>query len=133
MSVQLNLNGRPDTIASPKDTPLLWALRDEKNLVGVKFGCGAGLCGACTVSVDGQQMRSCQTQVADVAGKTIMIVSMDDTRFRHPVRPGDVLRLHVDVLRHRGDLFKFRGKAMIGDILAAEADFAAMVVATPTL
>ncbi len=47
---------------------------------------------------------------ADVAGKTIMIVSMDGARFRHPVRPGDVMRLHVDVLRHRGDLFKFRAR-----------------------
>ncbi len=70
---------------------------------------------------------------ADVTGKTIMIVSMDETRFRHPVRPGDQLRLHVEVLRHRGDLFKFRGKAMIGDTLAAQADFAAMVVHSPTL
>jgi 3-hydroxyacyl-[acyl-carrier-protein] dehydratase len=68
---------------------------------------------------------------ADVTGKTIMIVSMDEARFRHPVRPGDVLRMHVEVLRHRGDLFKFRGKAMIGDKLAAQADFAAMVVDTP--
>lgn len=70
---------------------------------------------------------------ADVSGKTIMIVSMDETRFRHPVRPGDQMRLHVEVVRHRGDLFKFRGKAMVGDILAAQADFAAMVVHSPTL
>jgi 3-hydroxyacyl-[acyl-carrier-protein] dehydratase len=69
---------------------------------------------------------------ADVSGKTIMIVSMDETRFRHPVRPGDQLRMHVEVLRHRGDLFKFRGRAMIGETLAAQADFAAMVVPTPT-
>jgi 3-hydroxyacyl-[acyl-carrier-protein] dehydratase len=68
---------------------------------------------------------------ADVSGKTIMFVSMDDVRFRNPVRPGDVLRMHVEVVKHRGDLFKFRGKAMIGDKLAAQADFAAMVVETP--
>jgi 3-hydroxyacyl-[acyl-carrier-protein] dehydratase len=68
---------------------------------------------------------------ADVNGKTIMIVSLDEARFRHPVRPGDVLRMHVEVLRHRGDLFKFRGKAMVRDILAAQVDFAAMVVPTP--
>ena len=74
MSVELNLNGRSDAFSSPRDTPLLWALRDEKNLVGVKFGCGAGLCGACTVIVDGRQMRSCQMQVADVAGKMVVTI-----------------------------------------------------------
>jgi 3-hydroxyacyl-[acyl-carrier-protein] dehydratase len=68
---------------------------------------------------------------ADVTGKTIMIVSLDEARFRHPVRPGDVLRMHVQVLRHRGDMFKFRGKAMLGDKLTAQVDFAAMVVNTP--
>jgi 3-hydroxyacyl-[acyl-carrier-protein] dehydratase len=70
---------------------------------------------------------------ADVTGKTIMIVSLDDARFRLPVRPGDVLRMHVEVLRHRGDMFKFRGKAMVGDKLAAQVEFAAMVVNTPVL
>ena len=69
---------------------------------------------------------------ADVTGKTIMIVSMDETRFRHPVRPGDLLRMPVEVLRARGDVFKFRGKAMVGDKVAAEVEFAAMVVATPS-
>ena len=68
---------------------------------------------------------------ADVSGKTIMFVSLDEVRFRNPVRPGDVLRMHVEVVKHRGDLFKFRGKAMIGEKLAAQADFAAMVVETP--
>ena len=74
MSVDLTLNGQAVSLASPRDTPLLWALRDERNLVGVKFGCGAGLCGACTVIVDGQQMRSCQTQVGDVAGKNVTTI-----------------------------------------------------------
>jgi 3-hydroxyacyl-[acyl-carrier-protein] dehydratase len=70
---------------------------------------------------------------ADVGGKTIMIVALDDVRFRHPVRPGDVLRMPVEVIRHRGDVFKFRGKAMIDDKLAAQVEFAAMVVNTPVL
>ena len=74
MSVELTLNGRPDSLSSPHDTPLLWALRDEKQLVGVKFGCGAGLCGACTVIIDGRQQRSCQTQVGDVVGKTVVTI-----------------------------------------------------------
>ena len=68
---------------------------------------------------------------ADVTGKTIMFVSLDEVRFRHPVRLGDVLRMHVEVVKHRGDLFKFRGKAMIGEKVAAQADFAAMVVENP--
>jgi isoquinoline 1-oxidoreductase alpha subunit len=74
MSVDFTLNGRAASLSSPKDTPLLWALRDEKNLVGVKFGCGAGLCGSCTVIVDGQQVRACQTQVGDIAGKNVTTI-----------------------------------------------------------
>jgi isoquinoline 1-oxidoreductase subunit alpha len=74
MSVDFTLNGHPTSMASPSETPLLWALRDEKNLVGVKFGCGAGLCGACTVIVDGQQTRSCLTTLTEVAGKTVQTI-----------------------------------------------------------
>lgn len=66
----------------------------------------------------------------DTAGKTIFFVSVDNCRFRNPVRPGDVLRMEVEVVRARGDLFKFRGKALVGDKPAAECEFAAMVVAT---
>jgi 3-hydroxyacyl-[acyl-carrier-protein] dehydratase len=65
---------------------------------------------------------------ADVTGKTIMFISVDNARFRTPVRPGDVLRMPVEVIKHRGDLFKFKGRAMVGDRLAAECEFAAMVV-----
>jgi 3-hydroxyacyl-[acyl-carrier-protein] dehydratase len=68
----------------------------------------------------------------DVAGKTILFMSVDNCRFRHPVRPGDVVRMPVEVLRHRGGVFKFKGRAMIGDKVAAETEFAAMVVETPT-
>jgi 3-hydroxyacyl-[acyl-carrier-protein] dehydratase len=66
----------------------------------------------------------------DVEGKAIMFMSIDEARFRQPVRPGDVLRMHVEVLRARGDIFKFKGRAMVGDKLVAEAQFAAMVVET---
>lgn len=68
---------------------------------------------------------------ADVKGKTIFFMSLDNCRFRYPVRPGDVIRMEVEVVRARADVFKFRGKAMVGDKTAAEADFAAMVVETP--
>jgi len=66
----------------------------------------------------------------DVEGKAIMFMSIDEARFRQPVRPGDVLRMHVEVLRTRGDIFKFKGRAMVGEKLVAEAQFAAMVVET---
>jgi 3-hydroxyacyl-[acyl-carrier-protein] dehydratase len=68
---------------------------------------------------------------ADVSGKTILFISLDNCRFRQPVRPGDLLRMPVEVLRARGDVFKFRGKAMVGEKVAAEVEFAAMVVETP--
>jgi 3-hydroxyacyl-[acyl-carrier-protein] dehydratase len=66
----------------------------------------------------------------DVAGKTILFMSVDNCRFRAPVRPGDVVRMLVEVTRHRGDIFKFKGQALVGDRLAAECEFAAMVVET---
>lgn len=74
MATDFTLNGKPVSLQSAPDSPLLWALRDEAKLVGVKFGCGAGICGACTVHVDGQQQRSCVTQVGDVAGKSVTTI-----------------------------------------------------------
>jgi 3-hydroxyacyl-[acyl-carrier-protein] dehydratase len=69
-----------------------------------------------------------KTLDADVEGKTIFFMSMDNVRFRTPVRPGDVLRMPVEVLRARSDVYKFRGQAFVGDKLAAQVEFAAMVV-----
>ena len=66
----------------------------------------------------------------DPAGKTIFFMSIDNCRFRHPVRPGDVLRMEVNVVFHRRGIFKFHGKASVNGKLAAEADFAAMLVET---
>jgi 3-hydroxyacyl-[acyl-carrier-protein] dehydratase len=66
----------------------------------------------------------------DVGGKAIFFMSLDNCRFRAPVRPGDVIRLNVEVLRARGDVFKFKGRAMVDDKIAAECEFAAMVVET---
>ncbi len=68
---------------------------------------------------------------ADVEGKAIMFMSLDNARFRQPVRPGDVLRMHVQVTRARDVVFKFAGKACVGDKVAAECEFAAMVVEAP--
>jgi 3-hydroxyacyl-[acyl-carrier-protein] dehydratase len=66
----------------------------------------------------------------DVENKGIMFISVDNCRFRHPVRPGDVLRMRVEVVRARGDVFKFGGQGMVGDKVAAECEFAAMLVET---
>ena len=68
------VNGRRTTLDIEPDMPLLWALRDELGLVGTKFGCGAGLCGACTVIIDGEAVRSCQTPVSAADGKTVLTI-----------------------------------------------------------
>jgi isoquinoline 1-oxidoreductase alpha subunit len=70
----VTINGRRYTIDLPDDTPLLWALRDELGLTGTKFGCGMALCGACTVHVDGQPLRSCLTPISSVANKKVTTI-----------------------------------------------------------
>ncbi len=72
--MKLIINGRTVDVQSGADTPLLWVLRDELAMTGTKFGCGMGLCGACTVHVDGEAMRSCVTPVAAVEGKAITTI-----------------------------------------------------------
>lgn len=67
----------------------------------------------------------------EAEGKIILFMSVDNCRFRNPVRPGDVLKLHVEVMRARGDVVKFKGRGMVGDKIAAECEFAAMMVETP--
>ena len=70
----LDINGEPHTLDVPNDMPLLWVLRDVVGLTGTKFGCGISICGACTVHVDGQAIRSCVTPIAAVAGKRIVTI-----------------------------------------------------------
>ena len=72
--MKLTVNGRDVEVTSEADTPLLWVLRDELNLVGTKFGCGIAQCGACTVHLDGVAIRSCVTPVAAVANKGIQTI-----------------------------------------------------------
>jgi len=72
--MELTINGKARRVDAPADMPLLWVLRDVVGLTGTKFGCGIGACGACTVHLDGQPIRSCITPVSAVAGKPITTI-----------------------------------------------------------
>jgi isoquinoline 1-oxidoreductase subunit alpha len=86
MPTRLNVNGKSLNVTAEADTPLLWVLRDELGLTGTKFGCGMGLCGACTVHVDGEPARSCSTPLADVAGKKITTIEGLSADGSHPLQ-----------------------------------------------
>lgn len=79
------VNGEQVDFRGDPDTPLLWALRDHLGLTGTKFGCGAGLCGACTVHLDGTAVRSCVTPVASIAGKRVVTIEGIGNTSRAPV------------------------------------------------
>ena len=82
----LTINGEARTLDGPDDTVLLWALRDMAGLTGTKYGCGAGLCGACTVHIDGESAKSCQTTVGEVAGKEVVTIEGLSADGNHPVQ-----------------------------------------------
>ena len=82
----LTINGHNVTVDAAKDTPLLWVIRDNLDMIGTKFGCGAGLCGACTVHVDGVAVRSCQTQIGDLAGKKVTTIEGLHPTGDHPIQ-----------------------------------------------
>ena len=83
---KLTVNGQPIHYRMDPETPLLWALRDASNLTGTKYGCGAGLCGACTVHVDGKAVRSCQVTIAAVEGTFVTTIEALARDRSHPVQ-----------------------------------------------
>src|SRR5215831_12472079 len=86
MSISLTINGKAASVDAEPDTPLLWVVREHLKLTGTKFGCGAGLCGACTVHIDGKAIRSCQISVSQVAGKKITTIEGLSPNGTHPLQ-----------------------------------------------
>lgn len=86
MPYKLTVNGQSKTVDVPADMPLLWVLRDVLNMKGTKFGCGVGQCGACTVHVDGQARRACQTQISAADNKKITTIEGLSNDGSHPLQ-----------------------------------------------
>ena len=86
MAIELKVNGSPHSVDVDPGTPLLWVIRDEIGLTGTKFSCGIGQCGACTVHLDGQPVRSCIAPLAAAAGKSITTIEGVSRDGNHPVQ-----------------------------------------------
>src|SRR5215469_7393019 len=84
--VRLIVNGNAREVDADPDTPLLWALRDHLGLTGTKFGCGAALCGACTVHIDGEATRSCSVPLSEVSGKRVTTIEGLSENRSHPLQ-----------------------------------------------
>ena len=85
--VTLNINGRDTQVDADPSTPILWALRDNLNMTGTKFGCGAALCGACTVHLNGQPIRSCVTPMSNVNGHDVITIDgLGTVENPHPIQ-----------------------------------------------
>jgi len=84
--VSFTLNDKRVSVDADANTPLLWVIRDHVGLTGTKYGCGAGLCGACTVHLNGKAVRACQTQVSDVADKTVVTIEGLSPNSSHPLQ-----------------------------------------------
>jgi isoquinoline 1-oxidoreductase subunit alpha len=84
--VAFNVNGKRVSVDAESDTPLLWVIREHLKLTGTKFGCGAGLCGACTVHVNGKAVRSCQTALVEVDGASVTTIEGLSADSGHPLQ-----------------------------------------------
>jgi isoquinoline 1-oxidoreductase alpha subunit len=86
MAIAFTVNGKRVSVEAEPATPLLWVVREHLKLTGTKFGCGAGLCGACTVHVNGAAVRSCQTSLSEVKGKTVTTIEGLSPNESHPLQ-----------------------------------------------
>jgi isoquinoline 1-oxidoreductase alpha subunit len=86
MPISFRVNGKPTSVDVSAETPLLWVLRDTLDLTGTKYGCGVGQCSACTVQIEGQPTRSCQTPVSTVEGKEITTIEGLSPDGSHPIQ-----------------------------------------------
>jgi isoquinoline 1-oxidoreductase subunit alpha len=84
--ITLVVNGKQQRVDAAPDLPLLWAIREDLRLTGTKYGCGMALCGACTVHLDGEAVRSCVTPVRRAAGKQVVTIEGLSTDLRHPLQ-----------------------------------------------
>ena len=86
MAITFTVNNKPASVDAAPETPLLWVVREHLKLTGTKYGCGVGMCGACTVHLDGRAVRSCQTPVAMVAGKNVTTIEGLSANSDHPLQ-----------------------------------------------
>lgn len=114
MSITLTINGSPHQVDLPADVPLLWALRDGLGMTGTKFGCGVAACGACTVLIDGEAMRSCQVAIGDATGQITTIEGLG--------QPGNLAPIQQAWIRHQ---VAQCGYCQSGQIMQASALLAA--------
>jgi isoquinoline 1-oxidoreductase subunit alpha len=85
-TINFSINGKAASVTAEPDTPLLWAIREHLKLTGTKYGCGAALCGACTVHIDGKAERSCVTAISEVAGKKVTTIEGLAPNQDHPLQ-----------------------------------------------
>ena len=108
--ITFTLNGKKETVEVSPEMPLLWVLRDRLGMTGTKFGCGQALCGACTVHLDGNPVRSCVTQVVRIAGRSVTTIEGLSADTDHPVQQAWI---EIDVPQ--------RGYCQSGQIMTAAA------------
>ena len=86
MAISISVNGKAQQVDAPADMPLLWLLRDTLGMTGTKFGCGVGMCGSCTVHVDGKAAKACVTTVGELSGKKVTTIEGLSADGNHPVQ-----------------------------------------------